>query len=36
MLGILKNDNCEVVLTMGAGDIESLADDIIDILKTKE
>jgi UDP-N-acetylmuramate--alanine ligase len=36
MLDILRNDNCEIVLTMGAGDIDGLADDIIEILKTKE
>lgn len=36
MLGILRNDNSEIVLTMGAGDVEGLADDIIEILKTKE
>lgn len=36
MLGILKNDNCDIVLTMGAGDIDGLAGDIIEILKNKE
>ncbi len=36
MLEILKNDKCEIVLTMGAGDIDGLADDIIEILKNKE
>lgn len=36
MLEILKNDNCDIVLTMGAGDIDGLAGDIIEILKNKE
>ncbi|TNF41138.1 MAG: UDP-N-acetylmuramate--L-alanine ligase [Bacteroidetes bacterium] len=36
MLDILRNDECEIVLTMGAGDIDGLAGDIIEILKTKE
>jgi UDP-N-acetylmuramate--alanine ligase len=36
MLDILRNDKCEIVLTMGAGDIDGLAGDIIEILKTKE
>ncbi|KAF0238912.1 MAG: hypothetical protein FD181_635 [Prolixibacteraceae bacterium] len=35
MLDILRNEKCEIVLTMGAGDIDSLAGDIIEILKTK-
>ncbi len=36
LLDILRNEQCEIVLTMGAGDIDSLAGDIIEILKTKE
>jgi UDP-N-acetylmuramate--alanine ligase len=36
MLDILRNDNCEIVLTMGAGDIDGLANDIIEILKNRE
>jgi UDP-N-acetylmuramate--alanine ligase len=36
MLDILRSEKCEIVLTMGAGDIDSLAGDIIEILKTKE
>lgn len=36
MLEILKNANCDIVLTMGAGDIDGLAGDIIEILKNKE
>jgi UDP-N-acetylmuramate--alanine ligase len=36
MLDILRNNKCEIVLTMGAGDIDGLAGDIIEILKTKE
>lgn len=36
MLEILKTDNCDIVLTMGAGDIDGLAGDIIEILKNKE
>jgi len=36
MLDILRNDRCEVVITMGAGDIDGLAGDITEILKTKE
>lgn len=36
MLEILKNDNCDIVLTMGAGDIDGLAGEIIEILKNKE
>ena len=36
LLDILRNEKCEIVLTMGAGDIDSLAGDIIEILKTKE
>ena len=36
MLDILRNDQCEIVLTMGAGDIDGLAGDIIEILKSKE
>jgi UDP-N-acetylmuramate--alanine ligase len=36
MLDILRSEKCEIVLTMGAGDIDNLAGDIIEILKTKE
>ncbi len=36
MLEILKNESCEIVLTMGAGDIDGMAGDIIEILKEKE
>ena len=36
MLDILKNHQYDIVLTMGAGDIDGLADDIIEIVKTKE
>jgi UDP-N-acetylmuramate--alanine ligase len=36
MLDILRNHQYDIVLTMGAGDIDGLADDIIEILKTKE
>ena len=36
MLEILKNDNCDIVLTIGAGDIDGLAGDIIEILQNKE
>lgn len=36
MLNILRSEKCEIVLTMGAGDIDGLAGDIIEILKTKE
>lgn len=34
-LELLKNRNTDIVLTMGAGDIDGIAGDIIDILKTK-
>lgn len=36
MLDILRNHQYDIVLTMGAGDIDGLADDIIEIVKTKE
>jgi UDP-N-acetylmuramate--alanine ligase len=36
MLEILKNDSYDIVVTMGAGDIDGMAGDIIEILKTKE
>lgn len=36
LLNILKNEEYDIVVTMGAGDIDGLAGDIIEILKTKE
>ena len=36
MLEILKTYNYDIVVTMGAGDIDGMAGDIIEILKTKE
>ena len=36
MLDILRKDDYDIVVTMGAGDIDGLAGDIIEILKTKE
>jgi UDP-N-acetylmuramate--alanine ligase len=35
MLEVLKNENYDIVVTMGAGDIEGMVNDIIKILKTK-
>jgi UDP-N-acetylmuramate--alanine ligase len=36
LLNILKNEEYDIVVTMGAGDIDGLAGDIIEILKTKK
>jgi UDP-N-acetylmuramate--alanine ligase len=35
MLEILKKHDYDIVVTMGAGDIDGMADDIIEILKSK-
>jgi UDP-N-acetylmuramate--alanine ligase len=34
-LEMLKNNECDVVLTMGAGDIDRMVKDIVEILKSK-
>jgi len=36
VLEILKNHNYDIVVTMGAGDIDGMAGDIVEILKNKE
>ncbi len=36
VLAILKNHNYDIVVTMGAGDIDGMAGDIVEILKNKE
>ncbi len=36
MLDILRTHNYDIVVTMGAGDIDGMAGDIIEILKSKE
>ena len=36
MLNILRKEKYDIVVTMGAGDIDGLANDIVEILKTKE